>query len=169
MKIFKNVWKQVSNQDGFTLVESILTMMTAAMILSFYPLIIQAFKQMDRAFAPEENYEWNLFVIEMRQEIMYSTDYIAGKSQLKLTVKGAEVSYEQYANSIRRRVENTGHEVVLQKVDTVSFLPDSAGFNVLVTFQDGREREAHIAICAFEPSSSPIGKTIEKAGSSIEK
>jgi competence protein ComGF len=148
MRIFKNVWKRAFNQDGFTLVESILTMMAAAMILSFYPLIIQAFKQMDHAFMPEVNYEWNLFLIEMRQEIMNSTGCTAGGTHLTLTVNGESVTYEQYANSVRRRVENSGHEVVLQKVETVSFIPDPTGFNVLVTFQDGRDRAAHVAFRA---------------------
>jgi competence protein ComGF len=65
--------------------------------------------------------EWEVFCSQMKKEIRMSTNIQVVSNHLILTEDNGTVTFEKYENILRRRVNNSGHEVVLQNVSDVTF------------------------------------------------
>ncbi len=62
-------------------------------------------------------------------------------SGFSFILNGEKVTYEKYQDSIRRRVNDKGHEVVLQKLSLVSFHAIDGGVRIEGVFLDGKKLE----------------------------
>lgn len=91
------------------------------MILSFFPLIIKTYNHIQNSLSTDQDFEWNLFLIQLRKEIRTSDEWGLSGNKLNLFVNQEMVMYEQYGSSLRRRVDNKGHEVVLQNLKEIRF------------------------------------------------
>jgi competence protein ComGF len=149
MKINIIALRKIRNERGFTLVESIFTLMIAVMILSLIPLVIKAFNHIDISLSTEETYEWNTFLMQLRREIRNSEESNIVGNKLCLKVNGENVTYEQYGLLLRRRVNETGHEVVLQKVETATFSMVKNDISLKVTFTNDHQEIARFSF--FNP------------------
>ena len=65
--------------------------------------------------------EWEVFSSQIKKEIRLSTRAELISNRLILTKDSETIQYEKYGSSLRRRVNSTGHEIILQNVSQNSF------------------------------------------------
>lgn len=104
------------------------------LIVAFIPLSFKFLFQNERFEARTQTMEWNVFINQLKKEVRLSDDVAVLSGRLILQKNGQEVLYEKYRTSIRRRVNFTGHEVVLQQIDSVQFNKLKDG--VMITVED---------------------------------
>ncbi len=83
--------------------------------------------------------EWEVFCSQAKKEIRVSNkaDVVAGR--LVLTTNSETIYYEKYNNILRRRVNSTGHEVILQNVAQVTFTRQNSAIRIFVVDSWGTE------------------------------
>lgn len=65
--------------------------------------------------------EWDVFSSQVKKEIRLSTRAEVISNRLILTKDTETIQYEMYGSNLRRRVNSTGHEILLQNVSQYSF------------------------------------------------
>ncbi|MGV3464121.1 MAG: competence type IV pilus minor pilin ComGF [Heyndrickxia sp.] len=155
MKIDKNVLQKWKNEKGFTLAESIITLMIAVTILSMIPLVMKGFNHINHSLSTEDSYEWNIFLMQLRREIRNCSEVNSLGNKLILQVNGEKVSYELYGLLLRRRVNDTGHEVVLQKVKKAEFTMMDNHITLVVHFTNTRQEMAEFTFFNPTPLEDP--------------
>lgn len=80
-----------------------------------------------------EEKEWDVFCSQVKKEIRISSKAEVISGRLVLTNNNETIYYEKYGSNIRRRVNSTGHEILLQNVSTVTFtrINNSVKINVV--------------------------------------
>jgi len=151
MKISKNVLQKWKNEKGFTLAESMITLMIAVTILSIIPLVMKGFNHINHSLSTKGSYEWNIFLMQLRKEIRNCSEVNSSGNKLILQVNGEKVLYERYGLLLRRRVNDTGHEVVLQKVMKVEFDVNVNHIALAVQFTNNHQERAEFTF--FNPTS----------------
>lgn len=119
----------MSNEKGITLLELMLTLTILMAIVWTLPLLMSAAIQNSGADFQQE--EARLFFHLFSKEVREANHMILSNGSIELTKKdGAIVKYERYGSSIRRRVNNTGHEIVLQEMK--EFTVEISGRRVMI-------------------------------------
>lgn len=140
MKVKQSVW---NNESGFTLLEAMMTMFIFCLILSFIPLMYLSYSTVERTISTEKDYEWNIFLIQFRNELYSADSWRVGSNQrIFLEKSSIPISYERYGRVVRRQVRDMGHEIVLQHVTRLSFRKESPMLYMTVEFADGTTEEA---------------------------
>lgn len=122
------------NNLGFTMLEMLYAFSIFLLIVAFIPLSFKFLFQNERFEARTQTMEWDVFINQLKKEVRLSDDVAVLSGRLILQKNGQEVLYEKYRTSIRRRVNFTGHEVVLQQIDSVQFNKLKDG--VMITVED---------------------------------
>ncbi|OCA91098.1 hypothetical protein A8F94_04355 [Bacillus sp. FJAT-27225] len=65
--------------------------------------------------------EWEIFYTQAKNELLSAASIQVLSGKLVFKLEKDTVMYEKYGNTIRRRVNLTGHEILLQNIDTVAF------------------------------------------------
>lgn len=132
------------NRDGFTLVEMLFAFAIFLTIVFFISPIFQMMLNHNGINARLQIMEWDVFCSQMKKEIRMSTNAQVIDNRLVLTVDSGTVVYEKYGDSLRRRVNYTGHEIILQSVKEVTFRLLNNALNVSVKDLSGKEYEATV-------------------------
>jgi competence protein ComGF len=132
------------DNKGFTLLEMLLSFSVFLIIASFIPLFFQLV-----AIPSEKNklnmLEWEVFLQQAKIEIREATELDVKNGILYLkNVSGQTISYEQYNHLLRRRIDGTGHEILLKNISTVSFQTVTNGYIIVVVDLGGNEYQARI-------------------------
>ncbi|MBS4199655.1 ComGF family competence protein [Bacillus sp. FJAT-49732] len=139
----------MNDQKGFTLLDSIFCMLILTIIMSLMPLLFHSFAVIDRTIKVDEDFEWNLFLIQLRNELEDAEKvYVNTHPNRILIEKNLMIIYETHGNRIRRTVNEKGHEIVLQHVSSVSFTKIDHMLLVNVSFTNGVKEEARFIIPA---------------------
>lgn len=147
MKKIKNV---LNKQSGFTLLEAIMNIFILSVIMLFLPLIFQSVNAIDKVIEVEDDFEWNLFLIGLRNELK-EADHVAVVKPYLFIEKGAlKIQYVQYGLVVRRQVDGSGHEVVLQNIKSLYLLKEDNRLHIQTEFLSGVEDEASFLL--------PLGK-----------
>ncbi|MGM0853062.1 MAG: competence type IV pilus minor pilin ComGF [Bacillota bacterium] len=136
----KSVSQRLNNK-GYTLIEALLSLTVFCMISLCIPLIMKGFTTIKNDMVPPHYYEWNLFNESLRHELWRGQSVVITPDKISFLVSGESISYEKYNHSIRRRVNNQGHEVVLQSVDSFSFASIIQGVHMDLEFVGGEKVE----------------------------
>ncbi|MCM3566626.1 competence type IV pilus minor pilin ComGF [Neobacillus mesonae] len=129
-----------SNEKAFTLIEVLLALTIFMIVISFVTPIFHVILEQKESKIRLQTMEWEVFCNQFKKEIRFSTKAeVIGTGQLLLTKGSDTVSYERYETNIRRRVNFTGHEIVLQHVSTYSFTLLKNAVKVTVTDSWGKE------------------------------
>lgn len=111
----------IRENKGFTLIETMLSLFLLSIVIFLFPLIFSFFspiKSNDKLSLKEVE----LFYMQISREIHGAKSVRIDGEKLFVRLKtDEEASYEQYNNLIRRRLQNTGHEVLLQNIHSVKF------------------------------------------------
>lgn len=85
-----------------------------------------------------QNMEWQVFCAQLKKEIRFASHVEVVSGKLFLKKDNETVIYEQYGSNLRRRVNFTGHEIVLQNVDQYSFSLQRNAVKVTVKHLNGK-------------------------------
>jgi competence protein ComGF len=135
----------LQNEKGFTLVEMLIAFMVFCMLASFFPLAIQTVASHKHLEQRTQRLEWEVFLSQLKKETRLSSQITVLGDKLLLQKNGDTILYEKYGSNLRRRVNYTGHETLLQNVASVRFTKSSSGgFTIHVQDLDQIEYYANI-------------------------
>ena len=120
--------------NGFTMVEMLISLVVF-MMLSI--LVTQMFFIVRENFGKKNQLhfkEWEIFTIQLKNEIRTSKDQSVSDNKLYLMTRGRIVTIERYKNIVRRQVEGRGHEVMLQNI--ADFHVEQDGSVIIVQVMD---------------------------------
>ena len=138
--------KSSKDEHGFTLVELLFSLM---LFLTVCILSLQIAMAVQKHAIPDNGMdfmEWELFLTDMQWEIRNALSHETKSNKLYLIQDGKVVSIEQYGSNIRRRVDSTGHEVMLQRVHTFTIVKEEHAITMAVTDLSGREHTAELSL-----------------------
>jgi competence protein ComGF len=109
------------NENAFTLIEALFALSIFTIIVFFMTPIFQVMLKNIDAHASIQEMEWTVFCSQIKKEIRMSTNAEVVSGKLYLTKDADTIIYEKYDSNIRRRVNFTGHEIILQNVGEFTF------------------------------------------------
>jgi competence protein ComGF len=158
LKIQMNPVKYVSgrlDERGFTLIEALLSFSLFCMISLSIPLMMMGFSTIKHDMVPPRYYEWNLFHESVRNELRKADAIEIMPQYISFLVDGEKILYEKYNQSIRRRVNNRGHEIVLQAVVQFTFTSIHQGMHLDLEFEGGEKVEGDFYYFSAPERESP--------------
>ncbi|MBD7935879.1 prepilin-type N-terminal cleavage/methylation domain-containing protein [Cytobacillus sp. Sa5YUA1] len=109
-------------RNGFTLIEALLSLACFLIIVSFIPLMFKVISVNENIDERKQKIEWLVFIQQLKKEVRIAEEVsLDNRGELMLLIDNQFISYEKYGDKLRRRVNGTGHEVVLQKLQSVQF------------------------------------------------
>lgn len=81
--------------------------------------------------------EWEVFGSQAKKEVREVDEIYVGPDWIVMKKAGKTVLYEKYGNSLRRRVDNEGHEILLQNISSIRFVEYEGGVEVVVLNESG--------------------------------
>ncbi|GIN19981.1 hypothetical protein J1TS3_11150 [Siminovitchia fordii] len=146
----------LTEQSGFTLLEAIFTIFIITVVISLLPLMYYWLFAIDRSLSPEEDFEWNIFLIQLRDELAAADSFRNGSERIYLLKNRVSIKYERHSWNIRRQVGDMGHEVVLQNVRRFEVKEEAPMLAIHVEFLNGTKEEARFLMPAGEEGSTSI-------------
>ncbi|WP_158598216.1 competence type IV pilus minor pilin ComGF [Falsibacillus albus] len=143
--------KKLSRNNGFTLLEALFILLIFSFMVAFVPLIVSSYQKINQ-YDPSTIFEWELFLVQLRNEIKESADISLSSGTLSLTTAKGTVQYEKYSDVIRRRINYQGHEVVLQNIKNIEFTLNQNELLMKVQFQNQKKREASFIVFQGNPT-----------------
>lgn len=128
-----------SNEKAFTLIEVLIALAIFSTISFFISPIFQIILDDKGSKAELQAMEWDVFCSQIKKEIRLSSRAEVVSGRLILTKDTEVVQYEKYGSNLRRRVNSTGHEIILQNVSNYSFSIANNAVKVTVTDIWGKE------------------------------
>ncbi|KFZ42865.1 competence protein comGF [Anoxybacillus flavithermus] len=135
----------IQKEKGFTLIEILMSLTVFFIILS---LLTKAF-HLSLSYTTKRGnfdyFEWVVFIQQAKIELRESKDvHIYGTTIQFNKWTGERVTYEKYGTIIRRRVNDTGHEIMLQFIQHISYEKEQTGIRIHVFTDKGESYEAFI-------------------------
>ncbi|SDB99379.1 competence protein ComGF [Pelagirhabdus alkalitolerans] len=129
------------NQDGFTLVEALISIVVLSLITlllpSLYTLVVPV-----REYDQHAVYQFFHFITD---EISQSEIYSVSNDQMQLNnTLNETITIEQYQTVIRRRVNQSGHEILLRDVLSFELVENEHFIHIKVMTQSGEHYEKNI-------------------------
>jgi competence protein ComGF len=128
-----------SNEKAFTLLEVLFAFSIFTIIIFFMTPVFQIILNNKDSHAQIQAMEWEVFCSQIKKEIRLSTRAQVIANRLILTKDTETIQYEKYGSNLRRRVNSTGHEILLQNVSQYSFTLLNNAVKVHVTDLWGKE------------------------------
>lgn len=129
----------LQNKSGFTLIELLVSL---SIFLTISSLILQMLTNVHTSLRTDVGInpkEWEIFLNQFKRQVYLSTDQKVSGNKLFLSVKNNEiVLFEQFGDKLRRRVNGTGHDVVLQNVSRFSVKKEGKLIVIEVTDKGGK-------------------------------
>jgi competence protein ComGF len=127
------------NNHGFTLVETLFAFSIFTLIIFFISPFFQLILNNTDLKERLQIMEWEVFSSQIKKEIRMSQNVEVVAGNLVLSKDNQTVVYEKYTTLLRRRVNNLGHEILLQNVSEVNFTLINNAISVYVKSLSGRE------------------------------
>lgn len=128
------------NENAFTLIEVLIAFSIFTTIIFFMTPVFQIILSNRDTETTLQTMEWEVFSSQIKKEIRLSTCAEVVSGRLILTEDTSEtIQYEKYGTNIRRRVNSTGHEIILQNVSQYSFTILNNTVKIVVTDLSGKE------------------------------
>jgi competence protein ComGF len=138
----------VKSEKGFTLVEMLVSFTLFLLIVSFFPIIIPLAKQTYNPDFSMNEMEWEIFVNQLAMEYREAKEVRIHATTLTLKMENNQViTYERYEDKIRRRVDESGHEVVLQHIKNIMY--EQQKERLLIRLTDGVNKGREETITTF--------------------
>ncbi|MFP5109232.1 competence type IV pilus minor pilin ComGF [Neobacillus sp. C211] len=127
------------NEKAFTLIEVLIAFSIFTTIIFFMTPVFQIILTNKDTEASLQAMEWEVFSSQIKKEIRLSTRAEVISGRLVLTKDTETIQYEKYGTNLRRRVNSTGHEIILQNVSQYSFTILNNAVKTIVTDLWGKE------------------------------
>ena len=110
----------IKNNQGFTLLSTLIALTILMLITSLILPLLIAVQQIESP-SYKTDYEWRQFHFYLMNEFSQAQFVSLEDQAIQFHLADDTVNrYELYFNTIRRRVNNSGHEVILQDVKDFS-------------------------------------------------
>jgi len=135
----------MKTQHGFTLLELLISLSITLLIISLLTPLL--YTMADGSNGKLNKLEWEVFVQQAKLEVRASNELTTKGDTLFLKSPSTTqvVSYEPYQGSIRRRVNSTGHEVILQNIASVQYHAEPKGVTIHVKDRAGNSYIAYVS------------------------
>jgi competence protein ComGF len=127
------------NNHGFTLVETLFAFSIFTIIIFFISPVFHLILNNTDLKERLQLMEWEVFCSQIKKEIRMSQNAEVVAGNLVLSKDGQTVIYEKYNTLLRRRVNNSGHEILFQNVSEVNFTLINNAISVYIKSLSGRE------------------------------
>lgn len=127
------------NNRGFTLIETLFAFSIFTIIIFFISPVFQLILNNTDLTERLQLMEWEVFCSQIKKEIRMSQNAEVVAGNLVLLEDNQTVLYEKYNTILRRRVNNLGHETLLQNVSVVNFKRINNAISVYVKSLSGKE------------------------------
>lgn len=120
--------------NGFTLVETIISLTLISILLTISIPVIKLIE------GPSYSNELSVFqfLTFVEEEINTSTNVTLINNELIITDnQNREIKISKYGNDVRRRVNNTGHELLIHNIQELSFKLDKQMLHLSVVIKNG--------------------------------
>ena len=153
-KIRKNkfVKRYTCNQDGFTLIEMLLSFLIFSFLIIFLLHSIPLLKYHAYSTETLDQLHWDIFLNQIKREIRTVETIYLSNHQLDLIKNGCLITYDQYGEKIRRRVDGGGYEITMFNIKELTFKELKKGVKVIVLHKNGKTYEGDI----YLPNGIPI-------------
>ncbi|MCA1320537.1 prepilin-type N-terminal cleavage/methylation domain-containing protein [Bacillus tianshenii] len=122
------------DEKGFTLMEVLVSFSVVLMITAFLPILFQAVHTFIKEEKGVHPLELEVFTQQAKNEIRTAKSVTStGKILTIRNANNQNVTYEKYQGNIRRRVNGTGHEILLQNIKDVVFVQERNGATIYIT------------------------------------
>jgi competence protein ComGF len=135
------------NEKAFTLLEVLFAFSIFTTIVFFIIPVIQISEDNKDTNGRLQEMEWDVFCSQVKKEIHISSKAEVISGRLVLTINNEIINYEKYGSNIRRRVNSTGHETVLQNVSLITFTRSNNSIKIFV--KDIWEKEYSVAVHSY--------------------
>jgi competence protein ComGF len=141
--------KQSANigSSGFTLLEALLGMTIFCLMGILLPIAFQLFNELDYKDPRLQTMQWEVFSSQIKKEIRMSHKITSVDSKLLLSIDSNSILYEKNGSNLRRRVNLTGNEILLQNISSVSFLKVKNG--VVIEVEDIQKNKSSVTAWTF--------------------
>ncbi|MEH7178731.1 competence type IV pilus minor pilin ComGF [Neobacillus vireti] len=109
------------NEKAFTLLEVLFAFSIFTTIVFFIIPLLPIIADTKDSNERLQEMEWEVFCSQAKKEIRIGSKAEVLSGRLVLTNNNETIYYEKYGSTIRRRVNSTGHETLLQNVAVVTF------------------------------------------------
>lgn len=127
------------SNKAFTLIEVLFSLTIFSIIVFFIGPVFHITMEHKESRADLQAMEWAVFCSQFKKEVRNSTKAEVLSGTLHLTKETETVQYEKYQNSLRRRVNSSGHEILLQNVSESSISILKNAIKITVKDLSGRE------------------------------
>jgi competence protein ComGF len=107
--------------NGFTIAEALLGLAAFCLFAALLPLSFQVFSKVDHGDSRLQTMQWEVFSSQIKKEIRMSQKINPQVNKLLLTRETDSILYEKFGTNVRRRVNLTGNEILLQNVKSIRF------------------------------------------------
>lgn len=134
-----------SNESGFSLAEMLLSLSAFCVIsIILVPSVFVMESSKVRAELALQNMEWEVFLAQTKKELRMSSSVQVQSGKLVIKSGKDVIIYEKYGANLRRRVNLTGHEIVLQNISSASFLRENQTVTIQATGLKGEKYEGNV-------------------------
>jgi competence protein ComGF len=127
------------NEKGFTLLEVLFAFSIFMTIVFFMVPILHMVLDNKDSDGRLQEMEWDVFCSQIKKEIRISSKAEVISGRLVLTYNNESINYEKYGSNLRRRVNASGHETLLQNVSSVTFTRINNSVRIIVKDLWGKE------------------------------
>ncbi|PLT35246.1 competence type IV pilus minor pilin ComGF [Bacillus sp. V5-8f] len=120
--------------NGFTLIEMLVSLSIFVLVSSFTAGMFTFFKTGIVEKSSINQKEWEVFISQLKQDVWMSTSRQVSGDRLYLMGDGDVILIEQYQDKVRRRLNGTGHELMLQNISRLEV--ETNGSLITVTIRD---------------------------------
>ncbi|PGM52652.1 competence type IV pilus minor pilin ComGF [Bacillus sp. AFS053548] len=114
--------KKLQNEKGFTLLETLFSLVLFLMIISISTSSIKSFVKRNYSNESVNRLELDNFIKEVQKEANKSISFTVHSDLLLFEeFNQVTISYRKYATIIRRQRLGLGHEIVLQNIRDIKF------------------------------------------------
>ncbi len=115
--------KKLQNEKGFTLLETLFSLVLFLMIISISTSSIKSFVKRNYSYESVNRLELDNFIKEVQKEANKSISFTVHSDLLLFEeFNQVTISYRKYATIIRRQRLGLGHEIVLQNIKDIKFV-----------------------------------------------
>lgn len=135
----------IQNEKGYTLLEMLLVLSIFLMVSSFFPLLFSVLSQWIEQPSSLHPFEWEVATAQITMDVREANKIVITEGMVTLEGANSElISYESYGDLMRRTVNGTGHEVVMQNVNLTHFSYIDGGISITVTDLDDKEYKMNV-------------------------
>lgn len=107
---------------GFTLLEVLVSFSIILILTAFFPLLLKSLSSLTEKGGGIHPLELEVFIQQATREVRNAKRVsVEGNVMVIINQADQRVTYEFFHKNVRRRVDGTGHELLLHGVESISF------------------------------------------------